>query len=221
VRTVLVAAVVLLLWGTGAAAIVRNLEPGFDRPEPRTVVPRDELGSAAVRIDSRGGGEFDIGTGVEIGPHVVVTNAHVINHPVTYVTRHDDGVLSAGRTARAADGLDLAVVVTNGPAFVPMTLAPEDPKPGQEVTMVGYPWGERTVSDVRIEGTLVRGDSTVLRFSPEPHPGQSGSPLIDSRGRLVGIAFADETTGGQGLAIPVSDVHAALDAWRAQGIPVS
>jgi S1-C subfamily serine protease len=86
--------------------------------------------------------------------------------------------------------------------------------------MVGYPWGERTITDARIEGTLVRGDVTVLRFSPEPHPGQSGSPLIDARGRLVGIAFAEDTVGGQGLAIPVSDVHAAVEAWRADGIPV-
>ena len=86
--------------------------------------------------------------------------------------------------------------------------------------MVGYPWGERTITDARIEGTLVRGGVTVLRFSPEPHPGQSGSPLIDSNGRLVGIAFAEDTVGGQGLAIPVSDVRAALEAWRADGIPV-
>jgi S1-C subfamily serine protease len=44
--------------------------------------------------------------------------------------------------------------------------------------------------------------------------------LIDSQGRLVGIAYAEDTIGGQGLAIPVSDVRAALAVWRANGIPV-
>jgi S1-C subfamily serine protease len=215
----LVAAVVLLAWGTAAAATVRNLQPAVDRSEPTTVSSPARPGSASVRIDGRGGGGFDVGSGVAIGRRAVVTNAHVVDDPVTFVTGRDGGVLSTGRIERA-DGLDLAVVVTNGPDLTPIPLAPEDPQPGEAVTMVGYPWGQQTITAGRVEGTLVRGGSTVLRFSPEPHPGQSGSPLIDSKGRLVGIAFADETTGDQGLAIPVSEVRAALEAWRAHGIPV-
>jgi S1-C subfamily serine protease len=220
VRRVLVAAAVLLLWGTGAAATVRNLGPRTDSDGPSVVLSTDQLTSAAVRIDGRGGGRFDIGSGVGIAPGVVLTNAHLTNDPATFVTRRDESVLPIGRIEQASKGLDLAVVVTNAPVITPIVLAPEDPAPGEHVTMVGYPWGERTITDARIEGTLVRGDVTVLRFSPEPHPGQSGSPLIDARGRLVGIAFAEDTVGGQGLAIPVSDVHAAVEAWRADGIPV-
>jgi serine protease DegQ len=220
VRRVLVAAAVLLLWGAGASAIVRNLGPRTNSNGPPVVLSTDRLTSAAVRIDGRGGGRFDIGSGVGVAPDVVLTNAHLIDDPATFVTQRDESVLSPRRVARAQKGLDLAVVVTNGPEVSTVALAPDDPEAGEEVTMVGYPSGERTITEARIEGTLVRGESMVLRFSPEPHPGQSGSPLIDSHGRLVGIAFAQDTVGGQGLAIPVSDVRAALDAWRADGIPV-
>jgi len=220
VRRVLVAAAVLLLWGTGASAIMRNMAPGTDSNRPPELLATDELTSAAVRIDGRGGGRFDIGSGVGVAPDVVLTNAHLVNDPATFVTQRDESVLASRRVARASKGLDLAVVVTNSPDVTSLALAPEDPVAGEEVTMVGYPSGERTITDARIEGTLVRGESTVLRFSPEPHPGQSGSPLIDSEGRLVGIAYAEDTVGGQGLAIPVSDVRTALAAWRADGIPV-
>ena len=219
-RTVLVAAAMLLLWGTAASATVQHLQPRTDSPELSAALSTDQLTSAAVRIDGRGGGRFDIGSGVGVAPDVVLTNAHLINDPATFVTQRDENVLSTSRVAPARKGLDLAVVVTNGPDVTTVALAPRDPEPGEQVTMVGYPWGQRTITNARIEGTLVRGDTTVLRFSPEPHPGQSGSPLIDAEGRLVGIAFADETAGGQGLAIPVSDVRSAIEAWRADGIPV-
>jgi len=216
---VLLAAAVLLLWGTAAATTVRHVGPAVDAAGPPVVLFMDQLTSAGVRIDGRGGGRFDIGSGVAIAPDVVLTNAHVVGEPFTFVTLRDGGVLSAARTERA-DDVDLAVAVTNGARLTPIALAAEDPHPGDAVTMVGYPSGQRTMTAGRIEGTLVRGGSTVLRFSPEPRPGQSGSPLIDARGRLVGIAFADEIVGGQGLAIPVSDVRAALETWRAAGIPV-
>ena len=219
-RRVLVAAALLFI-GIPASVTVRSLQPRAERFWPPPVLSPERLTSEAVRIDSRGGGRFDVGSGVGVGAHVVLTNAHLTNDPATFVTRCDESVLSTGRIERAGNGLDLAVVVTNGPDLVPIELASEDPAPGQTVTMVGYPGGERTIADARIEGTLVRGSSTALRFSPEPHPGQSGSPLVDSDGRLVGIAFAEDTVGGQGLAIPVSRVRAALDAWRNQGIPVA
>ena len=96
--------------------------------------------------------------------------------PGTFVTLRDERMFATDRIAPAANGLDLAAVVTNGPEVTPIALAPSDPEAGDEVTMVGYPWGERTIIDARIEGTLARGDVTVLRFSPEPHPGPVGEP---------------------------------------------
>ena len=102
----------------------------------------------------------------------------------------------------------------------PSRSAPDDPKPGQKVTIAGYPAGQRTIAEAEIEGTLTQNGMTVLRFSPEPHPGQSGSPLVDDQGRLVAIVYAEDTAGGQGLAIPVSQIR-ALGRWRSSGVPLS
>lgn|GEM_PF-3110130 len=212
--------VLLLIVPASATAARRPPEPVAFWPPP--VLAPERLVAEAVRVDSRGGGEFDVGTGVGVGSHAVLTNAHLTTGRATFVTRCNDAVLTVGRIERAAGGVDLAVVVTAGQDLVPIQLATEDPVAGQVVTMIGYPAGERTVVPVRIEGTLRRPQQgTVLRFSPEPAPGQSGGPLVDDNGRLVAIAYAEDTAGGQGLALPVSRIRAALDQWQRDGVPVA
>jgi S1-C subfamily serine protease len=213
--------VAVLLVGLPASATVRSLQPSDPPFWPAPVLSPERLAAETVRVDSRGGGNFDTGTGVGVGAHVALTNAHLVNDRVTLVTRCDVDTLTSGLVERADAGLDLAVVVTNGADLIPIELADADPVAGQAVTIAGYPAGVRTIADARIEGTIARGSGTVLRFSPEPHAGQSGSPLVDAGGRLVGIAYADDTAGGQGLAIPVSRVRAALEQWRAAGVPIA
>jgi S1-C subfamily serine protease len=171
-------------------------------------------------VDSRGGGLFDTGTGVGVGAHVALTNAHLTNNAVTLVTRCGDQLLAVDRIARAV-GADVAVVVTTGPNLLPVELAPVDPEPGDRVLLAGYPDGEFTLTEGRVEGTLVQPQGRVLRFSPEPQVGQSGSPLLDADGRLAGLAFAHDAAGGQGFAIPASRLRALLDDFRTQGIPIA
>ena len=213
-------AAALVFIGIPTSVTIRSLQPRAAEFSTSTLSSSERLASAAVRLDSRGGGRFDIGSGVAVGPHVVLTNAHLTNDPATFVTRCDHSVLTTGQVDQDMHGLDLAAVVTNGSDLISIELASNDPEPGETVTMVGYPAGQRTTTTARVEGTLVRGSSTVLRFSPEPHPGQSGSPLVDADGKLVAIAFAEDTVGGQGLAIPVSQVREALQRWQAAGLPL-
>jgi hypothetical protein len=193
------------------------LAPSFWPPPVRSP---ERAAAVTVRVDSRGGGVFDTGTGVAVGASVVLTNAHLTQNPVTLVTRCGGREAEAANVERA-DGIDLAVLVVPGAGLPPVELAPHDPRPGDRVLLAGYPGGTFALIDGRIEGTIDRGGQTVLRFSPEPQRGQSGSPLLDDNGRLAGLAFADESAGGQGLAIPVSAVRAALDRFRGEGVPVA
>lgn len=185
-------------------------------PEP--VLSPERAVAETVRIDNRGGGNFDTGTGVGVAPNVVLTNAHLTRNPFTFLTRCDDLRVEVDRIATDDTGVDLAVATTAASSLVPVELAEADPKPGDHVLLVGYPAGQLALIDGTIEGTLTRGSSTVLRFSPEPQPGQSGSPLLDDHGRLVGLAYAEDTAGGQGLAFPVSTIKVALERFGSDGI---
>src|SRR4051812_2142632 len=214
--------------GIAAVAIVIPAARHEDEPAPRPpafwpppVLSRERAIAETVRVDSRGGGAFDTGTGVSVGAHVVLTNAHLTRNPVTLVTRCADQELNVGRIERS-DAADVALLVTAGPSLLPVALAEEDPKPGDRVLLVGYPGGRLALGDGRVEGTLRLSDGTqVLRFSPAPEVGQSGSPLLDVDGRIAGLVYARDDAGGQGLAIPVSRLRSVIDKARVGGIPVA
>jgi S1-C subfamily serine protease len=189
---------------------------------PPPVLSRERAVAETVRVDSRGGGAFDTGTGVSVGAHVVLTNAHLTRNPVTLVTRCNEGLLPVDRIERATDGTDVAVLVVNGPNLLPVEIAPDDPRPGDRVLLAGYPAGQLELTEGRIEGIVDRpDDGRVVRFSPEPRVGQSGSPLLDAQGRVAGLAFARDETGGQGFAIPASRIRALLAAFRDRNVPIA
>ena len=216
----------------GVAVVALALGPAQPAPKPRpTVAPpafwpppvlsRERAVAQVVRVDSRGGGAFDSGSGVSVGAHVVLTNAHLTRNPVTIVSQCGDQQLRVDRIERP-DGADLALLVTAGPNLLPAALADHDPRPGDRVVVAGYPAGDLEVHDGRVEGTLRQSDDhDVLRFSPEPAVGQSGSPLLDADGRVAGLVYARETVGSQGLAIPASRLRLLLDRARAAGVPVA
>ena len=216
----LVAAIALLL----PAAVSEPRRQPPDAPVafwPPPVLSNERAITEVVRVDSRGGGAFDTGTGVSVGAHVVLTNAHLTRNPVTLVTRCGDQALSVGRIERS-DAADVALLVTAGPSLLPVPLADGDPKPGDRLLLVGYPGGRLALGDGRLEGTLRLSDGTqVLRFSPAPAVGQSGSPLLDVDGRIAGLVYARDEAGGQGLAIPVSRLRSVIDQARVGGIRVA
>jgi len=188
---------------------------------PPPVLSRERAIAEVVQVESRGGGAFDSGSGVSVGAHVVLTNAHLTLDPVTLVTRCGDHELDVGRIERS-DAADVALLVTDGPSLLPVALADRDPAPGDPVLLAGYPGGRLTLTDGRVEGALrLRDGGEVLRFSPAPETGQSGSPLLDVEGRVAGLVYARDDAGGQGLAIPATRLREMLDRARANGVPIA
>lgn len=219
-RAAVIAVALVALWvGPPEPAPAAAPEPPAFWPPP--VLSHERAIAEVVRIDSRGGGAFDTGTGVSIGAHVVLTNAHLTRNPVTLATRCGEQELAVERIERAVDGDDVALLVTAGPGLVPVQLADHDPGPGDPVLLAGYPGGRLALQEGRVDGTLRQDGREYLRFSPEPETGQSGSPLLDADGRIAGLAFARERAGGQGLAIPASRLRALVEEARAAGVPIA
>jgi hypothetical protein len=188
---------------------------------PPPALSRERALAATVRVDSRGGGAFATGTGVGVGAHVVLTNAHLTEDPVTLVTRCGDDEVAVEHVDRATDGTDVAVLITSGPNLLPVELAASDPAAGDRVLLAGYPNGVLTLTEGTVEGKLVHDGEPTIRFSPEPAIGQSGSPLLDADGRIAGLVFARDEVGGQGLAIPASRLRVLLDQFRSENVPVA
>jgi S1-C subfamily serine protease len=162
------------------------------------------------------------GSGVVVTPDgYVLTNSHVVNgagRTAEIRVRTAAGAVVPGQVVGDDPATDLAVVKVDpsalplagaGPAYVPMDTAARA-RPGQLVVAIGNPLGfDSTVSTgvVSALGRTLRGrdgrliDGVVQHTAPL-NPGNSGGPLLDARGRLVGINTAIiAMTQGLGFAI--------------------
>jgi serine protease Do len=179
--------------------------------EMAVLVDRVKRSLVEVR-DGRGGGAA--GT-VWHARGLIVTNAHIIGRGRANVT-FPDGTTS-GTTVLAIDReRDLAALSVDAEGLIPITLGDSKAlQPGQFVLAMGHPWG---VKGVATAGVVMAAAPEYLRISYAQdlvavnvplRPGNSGGPLVDVEGRLVGIntMMTGEDTG---LAIPVHVAKAFL-----------
>ena len=92
------------------------------------------------------------------------------------------------------------------------------------MTVVGYPLGgalafsSGIVVD-RIEGTGFGIDGEVLRLTAHVEHGNSGGPVLDRSGRVVGVVFAIEVATGLALAIPTDTLLALARTGGFENVP--
>jgi len=163
----------------------------------------------------------------------VVTNNHVATAaPDLLVTLADDHTVPAD-VVGTDPGSDLAVLQIDVPPeelTVAMLGESGSLQVGQRAIAIGNPFGlERTITTGVISSlgrTLERDDSDfqlaqVIQTDAAINPGNSGGPLLDSRGRVIGVNTAIRSlTGvnsGVGFAIPVDTVKRVVPELIAHG----
>ena len=159
-----------------------------------------------------------VGSGFAIGPHTILTNRHVVAAaPVAdiQVETWDSRPLHVVR-AKVSPDVDLAVVTVSETLPDVATLAAEDPPGKTPVVAVGYPLAKalRLAPGKTIElldGDVLDTGFRILLTSASVKPGNSGGPLIDGTGTVVGVVFALTIGDETGLAIPITVVRKTLD----------
>lgn len=166
-----------------------------------------------------------LGSGVFISPDgYIVTNNHVVDGATDIrVTMSDRRILQA-KLVGADPMTDLAVLKVNGSNFPSVPLGDSTKlQPGQTVLAFGNPLGFRFSvtrgivsalnrpnpdSDPRKPGQFIQTDAAI-------NQGNSGGPLVDARGEVVGInTFLISPSGafsGMGFAIPTQIVKPTVD----------
>lgn len=159
---------------------------------------------ATVRV----GGRDSHATGFFVTRNQVVTNVHVIAHSEFVLVRSVDAEKNwtvEGVTAFDAKN-DLAILKVTEEGM-PLPLGDSDTlQRGETVSAVGYPKGKYTVA----EGTLhsVRDSDKWLQMNVKISPGNSGSPVINSKGQVIGIVSASEDP--YSYAVPSNALKALL-----------
>lgn len=157
------------------------------------------------------------GTGFNIDPQgIIVTNHHVIENALNMVINFPNGEVYKAVNWVSKPEFDLAVVMLQGEKLPVVPLNVDDqPAPGDKIRVVGNPLGlNNIVAEGRVEQYLMIGDkpASVFGISAPVYPGNSGSPVFDHDGRVVGVVFGNmyrQVNGEEkvtGLAIPVKEL---------------
>ncbi|HET6350052.1 MAG TPA: trypsin-like peptidase domain-containing protein [Candidatus Krumholzibacteria bacterium] len=167
------------------------------------VVERVAPSVVSVRItaeDGRGGVGQGAGSGFVIAPDgFIVTNHHVVEKASEVTVVFTDGRELAARVVGSDASTDLALLRVAEGGLVPVEIGhSEGLRVGQLVIAIGNPLGfQSTVSTgvVSALGRNLRGQNgrlieNVIQTDVALNPGNSGGPLVDSRGRVVGVNTA-------------------------------
>jgi S1-C subfamily serine protease len=187
-----------------------------------------EAGDSVVRVLSTACGLGIEGSGWAVEPGVVVTNAHVIAGSDDTTVTTQDGIELDATPIYYQPRHDLALLQVG--AALPTLPVSSRRKRGEGAAVLGYPEnGPYSLAPARIGETrvTVSEDSygngpierTIVALSGTVRSGNSGGPVVDPRGNVVGTVFA-ATTGGTrgGFAIPAEQVREALRLADPEGV---
>lgn len=177
-------------------------------------------GESVVKVLSTACGLGIEGSGWSVAPGLVVTNAHVIAGADDTTVTTQDGMELDATPVYYSPRLDLALLRVGAeiPALPISSRRPD----GADAAVLGFPEnGPYTLAPARVgetretvsEDSYGHGpiDRTITALAGTVRSGNSGGPLVDARGEVVGTVFAATTSGPPGgFAIPAELVRAAL-----------
>jgi S1-C subfamily serine protease len=228
-------------------ALPDDLRARFDSEEQVLINLYERANPAVVSIQVRavnrngrtipGGGQ---GSGFVISSAgEIVTNNHVVEGADRVSVIFSDGSVADAEVLGADPFSDLALLKVDRPAdsLSMVELADSDEvKVGQRVIAIGNPFGLEGTMTVGIVSALGRALPTETRFANRNiiqtdaaiNPGNSGGPLLDSRGRVIGVNTAIRTSNesgvdgqpsnsGIGFVVPSNTVRRVIGQIREEG----
>ncbi len=191
-------------WSLSADPLVGELSLAVVRLQvsSASTAPQGELGGSGFNISSRG---------------LVVTNRHLVEDAsLVRVSFPEKGTFIASEWY-ISEQADLALIPLDSSGLPVVALAADPAVSGDELLVIGNPLQYTRIAN---RGTLAgyrqvgNGAGRLMVIAAEIYPGNSGSPVFNRAGEVVGIVFAtirgDDATESLGLAVPVETLKKYL-----------
>ena len=162
----------------------------------------------------------------------ILTNAHVVENASDVTVTYSDGSTQSAKVLASDPAIDLAVLDVSTPPASAKPLPLGESRSlvvGDPVIAIGNPLGLERTATTGIVSALKRqicspDDSPIpnaIQTDAAINQGNSGGPLLDSRGRVIGINSQIASQGGGfegiGFAVPIDAVRPVADAIIADG----
>ena len=202
-------------------------------PLVNTAGIREAVGVTSKVIASGCDGGAEAGSTWPLGAGYFVTNAHVVagsNGVVIDTPTHGQ---HAARVVLFDPDTDVAVLYSPGLVLRPLVVVNINPARGTAGAVIGYPGGgsEQVVSAAvsgteSAQGYNIYGDTLVTReievLAARVIPGNSGGPIVNDSGEVIGVVFAASTTDPNvGYALTIPQVYPDLQAGEHRTAAVS
>ncbi len=160
---------------------------------------------------------------------LLMTNRHVVDDPdATYTVFLHDGRTLTATVAAVDPSTDIALLKVDGNGFPALTLSNQQPALGQSVVAIGNALAEfrntvsvgvvsglgRSIIAGGLQGGVTEELNAIIQTDAAINEGNSGGPLVDLRGRVVGMNTA-VAGGAQNIAfaIPAEQLQRALESY--------
>ena len=184
---------------------------------------RRQARHGVLRIRSSGCDDMPTGLGFALDPRILIAHLDVLPGPNTLKVARRSRRAKAFGAAKVYRLGDFGIAQVDGRLPRPLPVRP-DTALGASVAVVGYPLSPkprllRGVVVDRVAGAPFGVRGRVLRLTSALRPDEPGGPVIDARGRIVGVAFATDPRTGFAVAVPIRTLRGLVAGRALEALP--
>lgn len=233
-KTISVAATIAGITAIAMSGLVNLFSPSAKIPQSEVKQLSIELNRTKLKVDKLDSELKEKEAGIRMAPSkrdgtgflvdgsgYLVTNVHVVKMADSVYVENTKGEFFKAAVVHVNDKTDVAILKIDDKRFTPLKSLPYGlrNKPadiGEEVFTLGFPRPEIVYDKGYLSAkTGYNGDTISYQVAIAANPGNSGAPLFNNHGEVIGVVSGKQTTAeGVVFAVKSKNIFNALDALK-------